>query len=295
MTGQATLTRSFCALFMGGLLLGAGLAQAAPLVDAAAGIPLAPHKALYDVSLIGAKNGSQIINIRGKMYFEWKPSCEGWITDHRFTLSYDYADSLPLTISSDFSTFETYDGKSLNFSSRRKRDGEVYEELRGKAELNKPDGAGFARYTIPDGLSFDLAKGTIFPTMHTIGLMKKAQEGARFFKVTTFDGSDDEGPVEINSFIGKPFKKGEQSILKRDSGFKDVAVGKIDRSLLGAGWNVRMAFFPLLDPGSQSDYELTMALHENGIISDMIIEYGDFTVSQKLIALEKVKPDVCKN
>ena len=56
-----------------------------------------------------------------------------------------------------------------------------------------------------------------------------------------------------------------------------------------------MAFFPTLGNDVTSDYELTMAFHENGIISDMIIEYGDFSVRQKLIALEKVSADTCKN
>jgi hypothetical protein len=295
MTGSFPLTRSFCAVLAGVLLLGAGPSVAAPLASATSSYAIAPHKALYDVKLIGSKSGSQIINIRGKMFFEWKPSCEGWITDHRFTLSYDYADSSPLTISSDFSTYERFDGKSLSFSSRRKRDGEIYEELRGKAEFTKPDGSGIARYTIPDGLTFDLPKNLIFPTTHTIALIKRAHEGTKFYKTVIFDGSDEEGPVEINSFIGKPFKKGEQSILRRDSSFKEAAAGVIDKTLLGPGWNVRMAFFPTADTGSQSDYELTMAFHDNGVISDMIIEYGDFTVSQKLVALEKVKPDVCKN
>ena len=66
-------------------------------------------------ALVSAKNGSQIINIHGQMFFEWKPSCEGWITNHRFTLAYDYADSPAMTISSDFSTFEGFDGKSSQF------------------------------------------------------------------------------------------------------------------------------------------------------------------------------------
>jgi hypothetical protein len=30
-------------------------------------------------------------------------------------------------------------------------------------------------------------------------------------------------------------------------------------------------------------------MHENGVISDMLIEYDDFSVTQKLIALEPVK------
>ncbi len=299
MTGRAFLPLAVSTVLTGALLLGSAPAAWAvsPLAvaETAGEVALAPHKALYDVELIGSKTGSQIINIRGKMYFEWKPSCEGWITNHRFTLAYDYADNQPLTISSDFTTFETFDGKSLDFSSRRKKDGETYEELRGKAFLDKEGGSGTARYSIPDGLDFALPAGIAFPTTHTTSLVKKAREGAKFYKVTTFDGSDDAGPVEINSFIGAKFAKGEAPSLRKDTSFKPVSTSPIDTSLLGPGWKVRMAFFPTLTSESSSDYELTMTFHENGVISDMIIEYGDFTVRQKLVALEKVKADSCKN
>lgn len=295
MIARSSLLRLFCAA----LLLSAAPAHAAPaaanLADPAAAIGLVPHRALYDVSLTSARTGSQIINIRGKMFFEWKPSCEGWITEHRFTLTYDYADSPPMTIGSDFSTFENFDGKGLDFSSRRKKDGELYEELRGKAKLGQKDGTGLATYSMPGGLTFDLGRATIFPTNHTINLVRKARQGGGFMRSVIFDGSDDQGPVEVNTFVGKPFAKGVKTVLRNSASFKPVAAGAIDEKLLGAGWKVQMAFFPVLAGELTSDYELTMAFHENGVISDMMIEYGDFSVSQKLVALETVKGDSCKN
>jgi hypothetical protein len=101
-----------------------------------------------------------------------------------------------------------------------------------------------------------------------------------------FDGSDEAGPVEVTAFIGKPVEKSK--LLKVDGG------APIDIQLMASpARTVRLAFFPLEDPDSTSDYEMTMALHENGVISDMSIEYEDFTVSQKLIALEPM-PDACK-
>jgi hypothetical protein len=36
-----------------------------------------------------------------------------------------------------------------------------------------------------------------------------------------------------------------------------------------------------------------MVFHENGIISDMTIEYDDFTVKQKLVSLEKLPAAAC--
>ena len=76
---------------------------------------LVPHKALYDISLVATRSGSQVVNISGQMFYEWKPTCEAWITDHRFSLFYEYADSPGMRITSDFSTHETYDGNLFNY------------------------------------------------------------------------------------------------------------------------------------------------------------------------------------
>lgn len=278
--------------------LGGYPVQAAPNIAVSPAQSLVPHKALYEVSLISNKNGSQMVGIDGKMFYEWKPSCEGWITNHRFSLNYDYADSPSINISSDFSTFETFDGKSLNFSSRRKRDGEAYEELRGKADMNAKNGSGEAVYSIPEDLRFDLTKNTLFPTGHTINLLDQARQGKKFYNVRIFDGSDDEGPVDINSFIGAkvPANVAKESKIpvQKETGFKPASTNSIDNSLINVpGWNVRMAFFPTSNLEASSDYELSMVFHENGVISDMVIEYSDFSVRQKLVALEKIPAEAC--
>ncbi len=246
--------------------------------------PLVPHKALYEIDLVATKSGSQIANIDGKMYYEWKPSCDAWITDHRFSLLYEYADSPAMQIASDFSTFETFDGKQFNFSARRSRDHNLYQELRGIAELGEK--GGNVDYTLPENLKFDLSNGAMFPMSHTLEMVKNFNSDKKFFSAVVFDGSDDEGPVEINSFIGKSV-----NALSRVKGNE-----KINMALLNTpAKNIRMAVFPTLSDSEVADYEMDMVFHQNGIISDMLIEYGDFSVSQKLVALEKLEANDCKS
>jgi hypothetical protein len=243
---------------------------------------LKPHKALYDINLVATRSGSQVINISGKMFYEWKPTCDAWITDHRFNLFYEYADSPGMKITSDFSTFETYNGESFNFSARRKQDNNLYEELRGAATI--ADKGGSANYTMPEDLKFELKKDYIFPMAHTVEMIRHAKENKKFFSAVVFDGSDDEGPVEINTFIGK----------KADP-LKNIKVSKeLDMDLLKSpAWNVRMAVFPTLNDEATSDYEMSMVFHENGVISDMLVEYDDFSVTQKLVALEPIEDASC--
>jgi hypothetical protein len=247
---------------------------------------LEPHKALYDIDLVATRSGSPIVNISGKMFYEWKPTCGGWITDHRFNLLYEYADSPAMQITSDFSTYESFEGKDFNFSARRKRNDQLYQEFRGHANFGKGAGekAGLAEYSIPDELEYGLDESTFFPMTHTVKMIQKALNEDKFFHAVVFDGSDEEGPVEINAFIGK-----EVDALKQ--------LGKtenLDKSLLKTpAWNVRMAVFPEQNDSPTASYEMSIVFHENGVISDMLVDYEDFSVTQKLIALEKLKPVSC--
>ncbi|MGQ0526557.1 MAG: EipB family protein [Alphaproteobacteria bacterium] len=254
-------------------------AMAAPLKNG-----LVPHKALYDIKLTGTKSGSQVLNITGQMLYEWQETCDAWISNHRFNILYEYADSPAMRIASDFSTYEPFDGKSIDFTSQRKKDGAVFEMLRGHAALDEK-GAGKADYTTPEDLQFDLPAGTKFPAMHTMETVDAIRENKKFFNAVIFDGGDEEGPVEVNAFIGKmadlPESVGKQK--------------KVDMNLLKPdAHKIRLAFFPLGNESESSDYEMSLLFHDNGVISDMAIDYDDFSVSQKLVALEPLKSQ-CKH
>lgn len=262
------------------LMFAVSPAQAAAPDAIASG--LAPHKALYDIKLVATHSGSQILNISGHMSYEWKPTCDAFLTDHHFKLFYEYADAPGMRITSDFSTYETADGGRFDYSSRRQRDGEMYQEIRGRANVDQEGGK--ADYSMPEKISYDLRKGALFPIGHTMELIRHAKEGKKFYNAEVFDGSDEEGPIEISAFIGKP-ADAAKSVVKN---------AKIDDSLLkGKAWNVRMAVFPVKDQEEESDYEMSMVFLENGIISDMLIEYDDFSVRQRLVALQRIPADSC--
>ncbi len=243
---------------------------------------LVPHKALYDIDLVATHSGSQILNISGQMAYEWRPDCDGWLTDHKFKLHYVYADSPGMRISSDFSTYESFDGESFHYTSSRSRDGDIYQTILGDARMGVKGGK--ATFRSPEGIKYDLTPGTLFPIGHTLQLIDHAEKGDKFYTANVFDGSDEEGPIEISSFIGKAAKP-KKSLLENP---------KIDAGMLSSkAWSVRMAVFPVKNEEEESDYEMSMNFHENGVISDMLIEYDDFSVSQHLVALEKIPAESC--
>lgn len=280
----------FSVVALGGLLVSTAVLAASPVAPSpgkAARDSLASHQAIYDIRMSSSKSGAQILDIRGKMFYSLKKSCDGWITDHRFTMSYEYSDAPAIQVETRFASFESYDGGVMDFSSSRSRNGEVYEEVRGKAHVGdaaSKDNA--ALFSLPKDMRYDLQDGTLFPMAHTYRLIESARQGTRVVNVVVFDGSDDQGPVEINAVIGK------KEVRKNDSRLSSKF---IDQDLLkGEGWPIRLAVFSMDSSNSLADYELSMAVLENGIVRDMNVDYHDFSVSQKMVALKAIAPEECK-
>lgn len=276
MSGKCSLMRRsvylLCAAVVGGVFV---------LPTSAHAVDLASHKAIYDIRMKSTQTGSQVLDVRGKMLFTFKKSCDGWISNHKFALDYEYTGTSPLAVESNFTSFEDFGGKSLNFSSNRTTNGEPDQQLRGLATVSS-GAKGIARFSIPEDLSFNLTGATLFPAAHTIRLIEAAQKGEKLVNAQVFDGSDDKGPVEINAVIGK------KTLPQPDM--------KLDKSLVGgSGWLMRLAVFPTTGDESQpiSDYEMTMNLLENGVIKDMTVDYHNFSVTQKLVAIEPLKEDKC--
>ena len=244
---------------------------------------LAPHKAVYDVKLLSAKNGSQMVNIRGTMVFSWKPSCDGWITTHEFKLRHDYADMSPSNIASRYTMFESFDGKTLQFNSRQTDNGKIIEEIKGKASPSQ------AVFTAPLIKTLKLPQGVIFPTNHAQDLMRAAKAGKPLHNSIVFDGSDTEGSVERNTLIQKMPDKQITLIPSKTPIPKAIAQDLLE----GKVYKLRMAFFNENQTDLNADYEMSLLLHENGIISDMIVDYKDFSLSQKLVSLTPIPQDQC--
>lgn len=272
------------AAFGGAILISTCLPQSAHAQDIL-GNSLQPHKAIYEIKMISKSNGSQLLNISGEMFYEWQHDCDAWITDNRFNLYYEYAETPTVKDTADFSTYEKFDGSNFEFNAQRKRNGQVYEEFRGYAKPGSDKDKGHATYTMPEGLKYTLPTGTLFPMQHTIDLINAAKNKEKFFNKTVYDGSDEDGPAIINAFIGKPVNAMANLDPSRN----------LDPALVNTqAWKIHMAFFQLNSSESSADYEIDAIIHDNGIISDMIIDYYEFAIAQKLIAIEPIEDQSCK-
>lgn len=260
-----------------GLLGAAAIPATAP---AAAG-EIAPHRAIYELDLASARASSQVADIGGRMMFAWEDGCDGWTIEQRYLMTFLYAQGPELERQITYTSWESKDGTRFTFNYRATSGGRVDEEYRGSAELGAPGGSGTMTYRLPEPREEPLPDGTWFPTSHTVEMIAQAEEGVPFFAANLFDGSGENGLAFVNAFIGDRLASGDG----------DAAV---ESPLLDQpSWATQMTFFSLPGDAATPDYEMAVDLYANGIVADMMIDYGDFILSAELTELEPLEAPKC--
>ena len=251
------------------------------LPGAAPAVEIAPHRALYSMTLGSAKSNSGVVGARGTMVYEWGETCDGWTVEQRYRLKMQYADAPEVEVSSNYVTWESKDGLRYRFNERKLRDGKLEEEVRGEAKLDGTGKGGTADFTRPEKNAIDLPPGTIFPTAHTLELIDRATAGEQFMARQVFDGIGEDNSVEITAVMSQTQPPGagkeapDSPLLERPS------------------WRVRLAFFPAGSKSEKPDYELGMRLYDNGVSREMLLDYGDFAIKAKLDEIEALGRPSC--
>jgi len=248
-------------------LLGAGAAQA---------YEIAPHRAVYRMALAKATSGSGIASAEGAMAMEWGESCEGWTVEQRYRLRLDYTQGGESDIAVSFATYEAKDGSSYRFFIERARPGSVPDSISGRAVRGEK--AMRADFETPEPVTLDLPGDVLFPTQHSLAILDAAEAGQKFASSMVFDGNEVEEATEITAVIGRPIPAPSdgEALLRRPS------------------WPVRLAFFgPDGASDGLPDYEMGLRLYDNGIVTDMQLDYGDFVVDAVLDKLEALPKPGC--
>ncbi len=262
-----------------GLAIVGAVAGFAPAVPAA---EIAPHRASYTLALGSARSNAGILAIEGAMFIEWAEVCDGWTISQRMRFKMIDSDGENIDNDISFSSWEARDGLSYRFTLRSSRDGEVSETLRGRAQLDGPAKGGKASFTEPEGLEIDLPPGTLFPTDHTLVLIRGAEAGDTLIPRRVFDGATQDGALEVNAILGaRPAPPGEN--------------GARISPLVGnrPAWRVRMAFFKPDTQGGAPEYETSLTLQDNGVGRDYTFEYPEFAIKSRLDLLEALPKPQC--
>lgn len=249
-------------------------------------ILLASHRAAYALGL-GAARAAAVAGIEGALTIELQETCDGWTLSQRMRFRVQDQDGDAIETDISFSSWEAADGNTMRFTMRSSSEGEVVEDIRGRAVLAGAGKGGKAIFTQPDEEVIELPPGTMFPTLHTLHLISRARAGEKIVMRPVFDGSAVDGAYEVNALVGAALAPGSARPGAAQPGVDGVL-------LAGRSWPVRMAYFRMDDRrGAEPEYESAMRLHENGVATDFRFEYPEFTIKGTLEKLEAIPRPGC--
>ena len=246
-----------------------------PMATVFAKPALAPHRAVYDLVLDQALNHSRITGLSGRMVYEFNGSaCEGYTIKFRFVTQIATNENTRLT-DQQTTTFEDSEGKTFSFVTKSFVDQKFDREVKGTA-TREANGLKVALEK-PKVRSVDLAK-TQFPTQHLVALIDKAERGETFYETSLFDGSEDGDKVMTTTVVvGK----------KREVRGTDPERLALARFAKDKYWPVDIAYFDKSKGSGEEvpEYRVNFKLHENGLTRDLLMDYGDFSMTGKLVNL----------
>ncbi len=252
-----------------------------PLAEAAAAPSAAPHRAVYDLSLVKTANGGQVSQAHGKLEFEWADACTDWTVSQRTHVRLIASEGQVIEFGWSLSALEAKDGSHYRYFIRRLNTGQPPEDVRGAAQLSGPGLGGSAALEGAEGEeaqgeAMALPEGTLFPTAHSLLLLEAAERGDATLGRVVFDGSGDEGIFFVNAAVLEVIPAGTKDAL--------------DSPLLRGqkSWRMNLAYFSMDETVSEPEHEQAFRLYANGVVDDLILDYGDFALRATLKILDAV-------
>ncbi|MGI9501738.1 MAG: EipB family protein, partial [Geminicoccaceae bacterium] len=166
-------------------------------------------------------------------------------------------------------TVRSYDGDRLR------------EEYMGNARIDSAEGGGVASFTKPDEREVDLPPGTVFPADHFNRILTEADKGSAFISHEVFDGWGFDALTQVTSVIG-------QQRAYEPSNEQELA-SKPD----GEAWPVSMAYYNLVDQSDVPEFEAKFMLTEDGVLQELLLDYGDFRLKATLSEFERLDDPAC--
>jgi hypothetical protein len=256
------------------------------LADAAcAARMLAPHRAVYDLALDSASDRSGITGVSGRMVYEFNGSaCDGYTVTFRFVTRINTTDTTHVT-DQQTTTYEDGEGKIFSFVTKSYVDQSLDKEVKGTA-TREPSGVK-VELEKPELQNIDLGR-PLFPTQQLIEMLDKADVGDTFYETSLFDGSENADRAMTTTVV----------IGKKAEGGKDdpeaPALASLDKEKV---WPVDIAYFDESKKGGEElpEYRISFKLHDNGITRDLVMDYGEFSMTGKLVNLKlfDAKPEAC--
>ncbi|MCG7394040.1 cell envelope integrity EipB family protein [Microvirga sp. ACRRW] len=255
-------------------MLGSACAEAAETP-----VHLAPHRAVYDLSILRSGGSKGVESARGRIAMEFAgDACDGYTMKYRQVTVLDSSEAGSRTLDTQTATFESGDGLSMRFKSTSTAQGLVRDGVDGDAQL-RPDGSLDVKFKQPRNETFAAKGQPVFPTDHMKRLIEAARKGERRLSARVYDGSDDGKKVyETLSLIGNKIEPGAGNNLEESA--------RQDAMMTSARWPITISYFQEGSADRAPAYTISFELYENGVARALKIDYGDFALKGDLKSLE---------
>ncbi len=243
----------------------------------AAAQALQPHRALYRVELADSTASTGIMDASGLIGFEWTASCEAFISSQRLYTRFVTTEGLATSSDILLNSEEALDGSSFSFDIADRINGNVIDHVAGDVEDN------IIRYSMPIRQLGDLPSGTIFPTAQSALLLTSAMAGQEYVETRIFDGGDE---TEVYDIVSRISRHNEFFLPHPDS----------DGVTLLAplqSWFVAMSYYTLENVDGLPHYEVSYRMFNNGVVDELLMDYGDYAFRARLMQLDYLTPPSC--
>ncbi len=270
------------------------LALSSPAMAAEA-VHLAPHRAVYDLSLSGSSGTRAVEGARGRIVFDFTgDSCKGYALQYRQVTVLESSESGTRTSDLRNTTFESGDGRSFRFRTQSDLNGKTAAPVDGNAE--RSDKGLDVSLKQPKRGEMAVPGEVLFPAAHMRRLIEAARAGQSTVAVKVFDGSDDGRKVYDTLAVIGPQRVTARSETRPDANPDPAAAkpasapveGPLREGAMAAmpHWPVTLSYFSPGEGERTPVYVLAFDLYENGVSGALRLDYGEFSLKGELSRID---------
>ncbi|MGH1352142.1 MAG: cell envelope integrity EipB family protein [Methyloligellaceae bacterium] len=261
-------------------------AHAAKGVRISKPVTFTPHRAIYEISLVNASSSSGISGLRGRLVFELGgSSCQGYTINMRFVTQITDQHSSVNVTDLRTSSWESKNSNRFRFSSSEYTNAKLKLVTSGDAVRSEADKKISIQLKRPQTQNLEIPTEVMFPTQHSIEIIKTALSGGSVLQADLYDGSEKGVKVfSTTAIIGK----------KRTGGKGLDKVGNDEILNKTSSWPVSIGYFDKDVAENVPSYQIAFRLYENGVSRKLIIDYGNFSIKGTLKKIDFFPAGKCK-
>jgi len=249
-------------------------------------VPLAAHRAIYDLKLSKSQGKQSLQAVRGRIVYDFSGStCEGYGLQFRQVTELDNGEGKTAVSDLRSTTWEDGSAKSFRFNSQNYLNDELVDTVDGEA--SRRSNGVTVKLTKPEGKQFE-AGSVSFPTEQMRGILLAARGGQSLLDLGIYDGSENGQKIyQSLTVIGRKIPAEDHK--PSDAAASQAALDHMDR------WPVTISYFDKSDKGGEQtpSYTISFELYNNGISRALVLDYGDFAVRGEMTSLELKNTKPC--